>query len=117
MKTEEELYHKVFQSPRLPRVILKPNSQSGHQDQHEHEARKSSDQQSVSGSYGETSSGNVDYRILGIPHSTVQQQDTNHKETVKKLIQQFDNHPNEESFLQDLKKTEKINTFSESRRS
>ena len=39
MKTNEELYHKVYQSPRLPRVILKPNSQSGQQDQHEQEAR------------------------------------------------------------------------------
>ena len=35
-------------------------------------------------------------RIPGIPHSTVQQQDTNRKETAKKLIQQFENHPNEE---------------------
>ena len=29
MKTEEEQNHKVYQSPMLPRVILKPNSQSG----------------------------------------------------------------------------------------
>ena len=28
MKTKEELYQKVCQSPRLPRVMLKPNSQS-----------------------------------------------------------------------------------------
>ena len=40
MKTEEELFHKVFQSPRLSRVILKPNSQSGQQDQLDQEARK-----------------------------------------------------------------------------
>ena len=33
MKTKEELCHKVYQSPRLPRVILKPNSQSGKHDQ------------------------------------------------------------------------------------
>ena len=52
MKTEEELHHKVYQSPRLPRVALKPNSQSWQQDQPEQEARKSSDQQSVSGRYG-----------------------------------------------------------------
>ena len=43
MKTKEEVYHKVYQSPRLPRVILKPNSQSGQQDQLDQEARKSSD--------------------------------------------------------------------------
>ena len=48
-----------------------------------------------------------------MPHTTVQQQDTNRKETFKKLIQQFENHPNKESFLQDLNKTEKIHTFSE----
>ena len=67
MKTQEVLHHRVFQSPRLPRVILKPNSQSGHQDQHEHEARKSSHHQSVSGSYGETRNGNVDCRIQCLP--------------------------------------------------
>ena len=99
MKTKEEQYHKGYQSLRLPRIILKPNSRSGQQDQHEQEARKSSDHQRVSGSYGETRSGNVDFRIPGIPHSiTVQQQDTNRKETVKKLIQLFENHPNKESF-------------------
>ena len=31
----------------------------------------------------------------------------------KKLIQQFENHPNKESFLQDLNKTQEINKFSE----
>ena len=93
MKTEEEQNHKVHQSPRLPRIILKPNSQSGQQDQPDQEARKSSDHQSASGSYGETRSGNVDYRIPGIRHYSVQQQDTNRRETVNKLIQQFENHP------------------------
>ena len=66
---------------------------------------------SVSGSYGETRSGNVGYRIPGIPHSAVQQQDTNRTETVTKLIQQLENHPKKESILQDLNKTEEINTF------
>ena len=60
LKTKEEQYHKVFQSPRLPRVELKPNSQSGQQDEPDQEARKSSDPQSVSGRYGETRSDNVD---------------------------------------------------------
>ena len=110
MKTKEERYHWVLQSPMLPRVILKPNSQSGQQDQPDREARQSSDHQSVSGSFGETRSGNVDYRIPGIPHSTIQQQDTNRKEAVKKLIQHFENH---QPFLQDLIKTEKIHKFSE----
>ena len=113
MKTNEELYHKVYPSPRLPRVFVKPNAQSGQQDQPDQEARKSHDHQSVSGSHGETRSGNVDNSIPGMPHATVQQQDTNRKETVKILIQQFENHPNKESFLQDLNKTEKIKTLSE----
>ena len=113
MKTKEELYHEVDQSSRLPRVILKPNAQSGQQDQPDQEARKSCDHQSASGSYGETLSGNVDYRIPGIPHSAIQQQDTSRRETVKKLIQQFESHPNKEFFLQDLNKTEEINMFSE----
>ena len=58
MKTKGDLYHKVNQSARLPRVILKPNSQSGQQDQPGQEGRKSSDHQSLSGSCGETRSGN-----------------------------------------------------------
>ena len=114
MKTKEVLYHRVYQSPRLPRVILKPNSKSGQQDQPDQEASKSSDHQCASErSYGKTRRRNVDCRIPGIPHSTVQQQDTNRKETVKKSIQQFENHPNKESFLQELNKTEKINKFRE----
>ena len=92
--------------------MLKPNSQSGRQDLPDQEARTSSDHQSASGSCGETHSNNIDYRIPGIPHSTVQHQDTNCRETIKKLIQQFENHPNKESFLQDLNQTEEINVFS-----
>ena len=56
--------------------------------------------------YRETCRGNVDYRITGIPRSTVQQMDTNRKETVKRLIQQFENHPNMDLLLQDFNKTE-----------
>ena len=110
MKTNEELYYRVCQPTRF--LGIKPNSQSGRQNQPDQEARTSSDHQSASGSCGETHSSNIDYRIPSIPHSTVQQQDTNRKETVKKLIQQFENHPNKESFLQDLNQTEEINVFS-----
>ena len=46
-------------------------------------------------------------------HSAVEQQDTNRRDTVKKLIQQFESHPNKESFLQDLNKTEELNKFTE----
>ena len=52
MKTDEELYHKVCQPPRFPRIMLKPNSQSGQQDQPDQKAGTSSDHQSASGSCG-----------------------------------------------------------------
>ena len=44
MMTEEELYHKVHLSPRLPRVVLTPILQYGRQDPPNREARKSTDQ-------------------------------------------------------------------------
>ena len=61
-----------------------------------------------------TCRGNVDYRIPGKPHATVQKEGTNCKKTVKKkLIQQFENHPNWESLIKDLNRTEEFNPFSE----
>ena len=39
MKTGEDSYCKVHQSPGLPRVVLTPNSQQGRQDPHNSEAR------------------------------------------------------------------------------
>ena len=94
MKTGEDLYCKVHQSPRLPRVVPTPNLQRVRQDPSNLEARKSTDHQSEqSVKYRETCRGNVDYRIPGIPHSTVQKEDSNRKGIVKKLIQQFENQP------------------------
>ena len=54
-----------------------------------------------------------DYRIPGIPHSTVKKEDSNHKDIVKRLIQQFENHPNRESLMEDLNKAEEFIPFSE----
>ena len=113
MKTKEEGYLKVCLTPRLPRAVLKPNSRSSQQDQQEQDARSSCDHPCGSKGSGETWCNNVDNRIPGIPHSAVKQQDTNRRDTVKKLIQQFESHPNKESILQDFKQTEKINKFSE----
>ena len=113
VKTKEELYHKVYLTPGLPRVVLKANSHNGQQDQQEQDARTSCDRPSGSQGSGETWCNNVDCRIPGIPLSAVEQQDTNRKDKVKRLIQQFDSHPNKESFLQDLHQTEKTNEFSE----
>ena len=90
MKTKEEQNLKVFLTPWLPRVVLKPNSHSGQQDQQEQDARSSCDHPSGSKSSGETWCNNVDYRIRGIPLSTVEQRGTNRKDKVKRLIQQFE---------------------------
>ena len=114
MKTGEDSHCKVHQPPRSPRVVLTPNWQYGRQDPPDPEARKSTDHHSEhSVKYRRTCRCNVDYRIPGIPHSTVQKEDSNRKETVKRLIQQFENHPNRYSLIQDLNKTEEFNPFSE----
>ena len=90
MKTKEELYQKVRLTPRLPRVVLKANSHSGQQDQRDQDARSSWDPPSEPKSYRETWNNAVDCRILGIPLSTVEQQDTNRQNKVKKLIEKFE---------------------------
>ena len=58
--------------------------------------------------YEETRRGNADYRI----HSAVQNEDSNRKEMVIRLTQQFETHPNRDSSTEDLKKTEEFNPFS-----
>ena len=112
MKTKEELHQKVRLTPRLPRVVLGANSRSGQQDQREQDARSSWDPPSESKSYRETWNNAVDYRIHGILLSTVEQQNTNRQNKVKKLIEKFENRQHKESFLQDLSQTQKINKFS-----
>ena len=63
--------------------------------------------------FEETRSGNIGCRAQGLPHSTVQKEDDVRRETVKKLIHQFETHPNRESLMADLNKNQKINLFSE----
>ena len=52
MKTQDELYHKVRLTPRVPRVVLKSNSQYGPPDPQSQEGRSSWDPSSDSKSYG-----------------------------------------------------------------
>ena len=54
----------------------------------------------------------MDHRILGVPLSTVEQQNTTRENKVKRLIEKFENHKHKESFIQDVRQTEKINKFS-----
>ena len=113
MKTGEELYCNVHQSPRLPRVTLTPNPQHSRKDPPNPDARESDKNESEKRKHRRTYSGNIDFRIPGIPHSTVEQVDTNRKETAKRLIEQFENHPHRNVLLKDFEKAGEINHFSE----
>ena len=66
-----------------------------------------------SAKFEKTRSGNIDFRIQGLPHSTVQKEDDVRRDMVKKLIHHFDTHPNRDSLMEDLNKTEEFNRFSE----
>ena len=57
-----------------------------------------------------------DFRIQGLPHWTVQEEDDVRRETVKKLIHQFETHPNRESLMADLNKTQNSIRSAKSRR-
>ena len=119
----EELYSKVFQSPTLPRTtVLTPNLHHGRQDLSDPQASTSANHQSKrsevyeetrSAKLEETRTGDVDFRIQGLPHSTVQKEADDRREMVKKLIHQFDADPNRASLMEDLSKTEEFNQFSE----
>ena len=119
MKSGEELYSKMYQSLELPqRSVLKPNLHYGRQDTTIFEARASVHH--LSREYGETRSGgeytrcgNIDFRIQGLPRSTVQEQDDTRKEAVKQLIHQFETHPNREALKADLEKDQAFNPLSE----
>ena len=83
MKIGEELYCKVHQSPRLPRVTLMPNSQHDQKDVLITDSRNSDDCENEVHEHRETcTSSRVDFRIPGIPHSTVEQVETNRKESL-----------------------------------
>ena len=95
------------------RVIL-----HGRQDLSNPDARTSADHQSKQiAKNEETCTGNVDYRIQGVPHSAVKKEHSNRKEMVTRLIQQFETHPNRDSLIEDLIKTEEFNPSANSRRS
>ena len=113
MNTTDELHQKVRLTPRVPRVVLKSNSQYGQQDPQNQDARSSLEPLSDSKSYGEICNNTVDHRISGVLLSAVAQQNTTRENKVKRLIEKFENHTHKESFTRDLRQTEKINKFSE----
>ena len=112
MKTTDELYQKVLLTPRVPRVVLKSNSQYGLQDPQNQDARSSWAPSSDSKSYGDTCNNTVDHKVAAVPLSAVEQQNTTRENKVKRLIEKFENHKHKDSFIQNLRQTEKINKCS-----
>ena len=98
MKTKDQLCQSESLIPRLPRVVLKANSQCDLQDLPVQEARYKTMRKSAG---------------MPIPLSTVKQQDVRRQNKVKKLIEMFEKHQHKEQFLKDLSLTKKINRFSE----
>ena len=93
MKTGEELHCKVYRSPRPRLRTLVPNSQHDQKDVPITDWRKSDDcENEVNEQRVTCSSSRLDFRIPGIPHSTVEKVETNRKEKVRRLIEQFENH-------------------------
>ena len=79
-----------------------------------HKAKKQDhlgNHRAIRNSYGETCNNTVDHRISGVPLSAVEQHNTIRENSAKRLIEKFENHKHEESFIQDLSQTQKINKF------
>ena len=115
MKTREELYCRIYKSHKLPRVTLVPNSQHVQKDVLVSESRKSDDRENEVHQHRETCGSDhcVDFRIPGIPHSAVDQVETNRKSKVLRSIELFESHPNRNMLLKDCKKSQEINQFSQ----
>ena len=114
MKTGEELYCKVHQSTRLPRVTLVPNPQHAQKYVLITDSTKSDDREDEIHEHTRTCSSDhcVDFRIPGTPHSAVEQVETTRTETIsRRLIEHFENHPNRNMFLKNFEKSEEINPF------
>ena len=107
IKTKDQLYQRESVIVR-PRVVLRPNSQSGSQDLLVQEARSSWESQQDAESYGETRSNTADHRVPGISISTVELQDARRQNNVKKLIEMFEKH-----HLKDTSQKQEIIRFSE----
>ena len=75
-------------------------------------ARSTKPRRSDSKSFWEICNNTVDHRISGVLLSALEQRKTTRENKVKRLIEKFENHKHKESFIQDLRQTEKINKFS-----
>ena len=55
----------------------------------------------------------VDYRIQGLPHSTVEQEENTRKLAVNRLIHQFQTHPDRDALKANPQQNQAYNPFSE----
>ena len=112
MKTQDELYQKVRLTPRVPRVVLNRTRNMGNKIDKTKTQDHLGNHRAIRKVMGKLVKGAVDCGISGVPLSAVEQQDTTRENKVKKLIEKFENHKHNESVLQDLSQTQKINKFS-----
>ena len=92
MKTQDELYQKVPITPRVPRVVLKSNSQYGLARSTKPRRKIILETSNDLKSDGEICNNTVDHRISGVPLSAVEQQNRTRENKVKRLIEKFENH-------------------------
>ena len=119
MNSVKVLYNKIHESLRSPRkVVLKPAWSEGRKDTSNMDGRQTS---ATSGKHGETCCGlnegdtlpKIDYRIQGLPHSVVEQEDNTRREVVNKLIHQIETHQDRDALKADLQQNQAYNPFTE----
>ena len=108
MSSGEVLYNKIYESPRAPRkVVLKHSWNDGRQDTTSIEERAST---AHSGQCRETCSGEIDYWIQGLPHSTVEQEDHRRK-VVNKVDSSIQTAPKSRSVESRLEAKTRVQTI------
>ena len=55
----------------------------------------------------------VDYRIQGIHHAAVKQDDDARRQLISRLVYQIRNHPNKDALIADMQQDHPYNPFSE----
>ena len=112
------MYDNIYESRAPRRIILKEAWQGGQRDDSNTEERE---HKVFSNEFGETrsdvrdgdTSPKVDFRIQGLPHSTVEQEDNTRKEKIKELIHQIESHLDRDALKADLMQTQAHNPLSE----
>ena len=119
MNSEEVLYNKIQESPRLPRKVVRILAwHEGRKDTSNSDERQSGvsscqHRETCCGSNEDDMLPKTDYRIQGLPHSTDEHEDDTRKEVVNKLTHQLDTHPDREALKTDLRQNQAYNQLSE----